>query len=132
MRGAAQSDSKRGARRCGVDHAVVRVAGRAYTGRNRGRSLRFTGLKFDWDDANILHLARHEITPEEAEEVILRGTHIIDSQIVNGEVRLVEIGLTPLARFLTLITTERAAGLRVVTGWDATKSERSAYVKSLR
>jgi hypothetical protein len=27
---------------------------------------------FDWDDANILHVAEHDVTPEEAEEVILR------------------------------------------------------------
>lgn len=26
---------------------------------------------FDWDDANILHLAEHDVQPDEAEEVIL-------------------------------------------------------------
>jgi len=25
----------------------------------------------DWDDANVEHIARHGITPEEAEEVLL-------------------------------------------------------------
>jgi hypothetical protein len=28
------------------------------------------GLTFDWDDENRNHLARHEITPLEAEEVV--------------------------------------------------------------
>jgi len=27
-------------------------------------------IKFDWDDSNIKHLARHNVKPEEAEQVI--------------------------------------------------------------
>ena len=26
---------------------------------------------FDWDDANVTHIAEHDVAPEEAEEVIL-------------------------------------------------------------
>ena len=26
---------------------------------------------FDWDDANIRHIAEHDVNPEEAEEVVL-------------------------------------------------------------
>jgi hypothetical protein len=28
---------------------------------------------FEWDDANILHIARHDFTPEEVEEVLAGG-----------------------------------------------------------
>ena len=34
------------------------------------RVLEGTGVKFDWDAANVRHIARHGITPEEAEEAI--------------------------------------------------------------
>jgi hypothetical protein len=29
-------------------------------------------LEFDWDEANIGHLARHNVSPVEAEQVVLR------------------------------------------------------------
>jgi hypothetical protein len=29
---------------------------------------------FDWDDANINHIAEHGVSPDEAEEVIRRDT----------------------------------------------------------
>jgi hypothetical protein len=30
-------------------------------------------LLFDWDAASIVHVAEHEVSPEEAEEVVLSG-----------------------------------------------------------
>jgi hypothetical protein len=45
-------------------------------------------MYFDWDDANILHLARHDITPEEAERVIKNHPVDLIVQHVNGEWRL--------------------------------------------
>ena len=30
-------------------------------------------IEFDWDEANIGHLARHSVLPEEAEQVILKN-----------------------------------------------------------
>ena len=28
-------------------------------------------IEFDWDEANVSHVARHKVSPEEAEQVIL-------------------------------------------------------------
>jgi hypothetical protein len=28
------------------------------------------GIEFDWDEANMRHIARHGVTPEEAEEAV--------------------------------------------------------------
>ena len=33
--------------------------------------MREEGLIFDWDAANLGHIAKHDVTPEEAEQVIL-------------------------------------------------------------
>jgi uncharacterized DUF497 family protein len=35
-------------------------------------------LGFDWDDADIERMARHGVTPEEAEQVMLNGHVGID------------------------------------------------------
>ncbi len=31
-----------------------------------------TALGFDWDKANRSHIARHKVTPKEAEQVLLK------------------------------------------------------------
>ena len=45
-------------------------------------------MGFDWDSANIDHIARHRVTPEEAEQVMLNSPLEIDYQIMDGEERL--------------------------------------------
>lgn len=47
---------------------------------------------FDWDDANILHLAEHDVTPEEAEEVMLCEPIEVDFEGVDGEDRWSYVG----------------------------------------
>jgi hypothetical protein len=42
---------------------------------------------FDWDSANIGHIAEHDVAPEEAEEVILRNPLDIGLEVVDGEER---------------------------------------------
>lgn len=44
---------------------------------------------FDQDDANILHLAEHGVTPEEAEEVMLGEPIEVDFEVFDGEDRAV-------------------------------------------
>ena len=42
-------------------------------------------LLFDWDDANIAHIARHAVTTEEAEQVIRNNPMDISYNIVGEE-----------------------------------------------
>jgi uncharacterized protein len=44
-------------------------------------------IEFDWDEANIGHLARHSVLPEEAEQVILNDPVDVGMEIVEGEER---------------------------------------------
>ncbi len=87
-------------------------------------------MEFDWDDANILHLARHNITPEEAEQAIRNDSLLLESQVVDGEVRSMEIGITDRGRILTLVLTEKSPALRVITGWDASRKEQMIYLQT--
>jgi len=60
-------------------------------------------LNFDWDDANQNHLARHKVTPQEAEEVVLGDPLDIELQTAEGsggEERILHVGETRKGRIL--------------------------------
>jgi hypothetical protein len=42
---------------------------------------------FDWNEANLNHIAEHEVTPEEAEEVLLGEPPDVGFDADNGEER---------------------------------------------
>lgn len=44
-------------------------------------------IEFDWDDANIRHVARHNVLPEEAEQVVLNNPVDLGMEIIEGEER---------------------------------------------
>jgi uncharacterized DUF497 family protein len=82
---------------------------------------------FDWDDANIAHIARHNITPAEAEAVLLADPYDLDYQVRNGEERVEQIGATGAGRILAVVTTVRRGKTRVVTAYPATKRQQAVY-----
>jgi uncharacterized DUF497 family protein len=57
-------------------------------------------VTFDWDAANIQHLARHGVTPKEAEEAVL---------------------------MLTVLYTERRGHVRVVTAYPMSRPQQKLY-----
>jgi len=77
---------------------------------------------FDWDEANIRHLARHDITPDEAEYVLMNDPQHLSTQIDENEERLVEIGFTKAGRCLVVLSTWRGNRQRVVTAYDAPRA----------
>jgi uncharacterized DUF497 family protein len=85
-------------------------------------------MPFDWDDANILHLARHDITPDEAEQVVENDPVDLDMRHVWHEWRLQQVGETHTGRLLTIVSTERSGMTRVISGWDPTKADKSVYL----
>ena len=75
-------------------------------------------IEFDWDDANVGHLARHRVMPEEAEQVILNDPVDLGMEIVEGEERHVSLGATERGRILLVVTTWRQDRVRVVTAFE--------------
>jgi len=57
-------------------------------------------IEFDWDEANIAHLARHTVTPEEAEQVML------SDPVDLGMVRVVT-AFVPIKRLVQFYYQER-------------------------
>jgi uncharacterized DUF497 family protein len=90
---------------------------------------------FDWDEANLAHIARHEITQDEAEEVFLRDPLDVELQAAhdnNSEERLQQLGETATGRVLQLVTTWRGGKVRVISAWDAPKQLKLYYLAEMR
>lgn len=78
-------------------------------------------LAFEWDDANLGHIARHQVSLEEAEQVIENDPLDIEAETVEGEERITSVGCTDRGRFLVVVTTLPGRRIRVVTAFPAPK-----------
>jgi uncharacterized DUF497 family protein len=94
---------------------------------HRGKQTMAERKLFDWDAANIAHIADHGVLPNEAEEVISNNPLDIGHQMRNGEERLMQIGTTAGDRILAVITTLRGKKTRVVTAFPANRAYRAFY-----
>jgi len=84
---------------------------------------------FDWDDANILHVAEHNVAPEEAEEVILGDPLDIGMDVVDGEERSAHVGETNEGRILWVVITFRGERMRVVSAFEPDKKWKIFYLE---
>jgi uncharacterized DUF497 family protein len=89
-------------------------------------------ILFDWDVENIHHLAKHDILPVEAEQIILNSPVDLESELRNGEERVPHIGETDAGRILVVITTLVGKKIRVVTAWPANKNYRRWFLSLKR
>jgi uncharacterized protein len=83
---------------------------------------------FLWDSANIGHVAKHNVSPEEAEQVIINNPVDLEIQFRNGEERIAHIGETAAGRVLIVIATMRQDLIRVVTAYPANRAMRKFYL----
>lgn len=88
-------------------------------------------LGFDWDEGNIEHIAEHEVTPEEAEEVFSDTDNVLDEDDEHSlvEDRFLIIGKTEQGRLLYQIFTRRGEKIRVISSRDINKKEVYLYEK---
>jgi hypothetical protein len=92
-------------------------------------------LVFDWDEANQRHLARHNVTPQEAEEVVLGDPLDIELQTAEGsggEERILHVGETRKGRILELVSTWRGGKARIISAWDAPRQSKLDYLTEMR
>jgi uncharacterized DUF497 family protein len=88
-------------------------------------------LNFDWDDSNICHIAEHDVTPEEAEEVLLSAPAELEFEnSAHGEDRWTYVGETLHGRILQVIITTRGERIRVVTAFEPIKRIKLLYLQS--
>ncbi len=82
---------------------------------------------FDWDEDNIRHIARHDVTPEEAEEALTIAPLDAVQQYYEGEERFLYLGVTAALRILIVVVTWRSDQLRVITARSASPAQRDLY-----
>jgi uncharacterized DUF497 family protein len=79
---------------------------------------------FDWDEANVSHIERHEFTPDEVEEVFAGDCKIRRT----GQKRYLAYGQTLDGRLAFVVFRRLPGGLiRVITARDMEASERRLY-----
>ena len=84
---------------------------------------------FDWDRNNLRKIRAHRIKREETEQALLNDPIPIYEQDVRGERRFVYYGETNAGRLLTVIVTEHACNIRVVTAYDLDAGQKREYLK---
>ncbi len=82
---------------------------------------------FDWDAANIEHIAEHNLEPEEVEEAFYNKHIFTPTYNTVHEKREGIIGKTDGDRIIFVVFTRRQNKIRVVTALDANKSQRKRY-----
>ena len=84
-------------------------------------------LAFEWDAANRAHIARHHVTPEEAEQVISGAALPLESEERACEQRHTELGETDGGRLLIVVWTGRERRIRVITAFPANRKWRALW-----
>ena len=85
---------------------------------------------FDWDDANILHIAGHDVLPEEAEEVLLGDPVELDFDEAAEEPRWSYVGETVSGRILEVVIAVRFEKMRAVTAFEPIRRVEQMYLKA--
>lgn len=91
-------------------------------------------LGFEWDEANIAHIAKHNVVSEEAEEVFFDENNIQNEDIEHSiiEQRFLVIGKTKKGRLLYQVFTIRGDKIRVISSRSINKKEVGLYEKETR
>jgi uncharacterized DUF497 family protein len=85
-------------------------------------------VSFDWDEANIAHIAEHDVEQVEAEEAVTYRPVFVQYLSRGGEDRFIQIGETLAGRILVVVVTPRKGLTRVVTAYPAKRAYREFYV----
>jgi uncharacterized DUF497 family protein len=69
-------------------------------------------MDFDWDRANVAHIARHRVTPDEAEQAPVNDAFDVNYEVVGGEKRWTSLGHTNSFRVLVVVWSLRGDAIR--------------------
>ena len=86
-------------------------------------------IEFDWDEGNITHLAAHQVTPAEFEQVLNNGPLDLDYELIDNEERYRAVGLTSGGRLLSVVFMVRNGRIRGVTAFPASTLDKKALLE---
>lgn len=89
---------------------------------------------FEWDKANIEHIAQHNVMPTEAEDLFFDTNNVLDEDTKHSiaENRFIIIGKTKEGRLLYQVFTKRGNKIRVISARDINRKEVQLYEKETR
>jgi len=88
-------------------------------------------IRFEWDDANLEHIARHNVSREEAEQAMTNDPMDDGYEVTKGEERWTMTGHTNRLRILKVVWTLRhGTVVRVVTAFDAPRADARDYLRA--
>jgi uncharacterized protein len=88
-------------------------------------------IRFDFDEQNLDHLARHEVERREVMQAFRGTSKIVPAEEVGKEARWKLFGKTAKARFIVVVFTIRQGRIRTVTAYTMNRKERELYAKDL-
>ncbi len=81
-----------------------------------------------WDDENIEHISKHNVNPQEVEDICF-GTHIIRRE---GDRRYILSGQSANGRYLNVVIERVGKGLfKPITAFEMSESYKRRYRKRL-
>lgn len=83
--------------------------------------------RYEWDEANEAHIARHGVSRAEAEQALAGNPMEFGAEYRHGEHRASVVGKTEAGRILFVVVTTRGNALRVVTAYPAQPRMRALY-----
>jgi uncharacterized protein len=89
-------------------------------------------IEFDWDEGNITHLAAHQVTPTEFEQVMNSGPLELDYELIDNEERYRAVGPTGGGRLLSVVFTVRNGRVTGITAFPATTLDKKAFLERIR
>lgn len=92
-------------------------------------------IGFEWDEANIAHIANHNVVLREAEEIFADRNNALKDDLehsTKSELRFIIIGKTQKGRLLYQIFTKRGNLIRVISSRDINKKEVTLYEEKTR
>ena len=91
-------------------------------------------MQFEWDEAkNLTNIRKHGVSFEDACKIFEDFTlDVPDSRFEYGEDRVISIGQLQGVVLLTVVHTDRAGNIRIISARPAKRSERRQYDQALR
>jgi uncharacterized DUF497 family protein len=85
---------------------------------------------FDWDRGNVEHVSRHEVRPEEVEQVFANDPVDVTYENVDGEPRWSVVGHTENFPVLLVVWTIRGEAVRPITAREVNRIARESYFRT--
>jgi uncharacterized DUF497 family protein len=83
---------------------------------------------FDWNEANVRHIAYRDVTPAEIEQAFANEVIDIDYEVLDAEERWTSMGHTNQLRVLVIVWTMRDETIRPITAREVTKRRSAEYL----